>query len=70
MGLTQAVAWAMGDTRRKASCDHSLNEWLKQRLYALALGQELKRYSLYFELITVWPGLSRLIVLWPVWTPR
>ena len=40
MGLTKAVARAMGDTRRKASCDHSLNELLKQRIYALALGHE------------------------------
>ncbi len=40
MGLTKAVARAMGDTRRKASCEHSLNELLKQRIYALALGHE------------------------------
>lgn len=40
MGLTQAVARALGDSRRQASCDHSLIELLKQRIFALALGYE------------------------------
>ena len=40
MGLTQAVARAIGDTRRRASCDHSLLELLQQRIYGLALGYE------------------------------
>ena len=40
MGLTQAVARAIADTRRQASCNHSLLELLKQRIYALALGYE------------------------------
>ena len=40
MGLTQAVARAMGDTRRRASCDHSQEELLKQRIYGLTLGYE------------------------------
>jgi hypothetical protein len=40
MGVTRAVARAIGDTRRKASCDHSLLELLKQRIYCLALGYE------------------------------
>ena len=40
LGLTQAVAGALGDTRRGASCNHSLVELLKQRIYALALGYE------------------------------
>lgn len=40
MGLTQAVARAMVDSRRQASCDHSLLELLRQRVYALALGYE------------------------------
>lgn len=40
MGLTQAVAKALGDDRRKASCDHSLEELLKQRVYAITLGHE------------------------------
>lgn len=35
MGLTKAVARAMDDTRRKASCDHSLSELLRQRIYGL-----------------------------------
>ncbi len=40
MGLTQAVAKVIGDSRRQASCDHSLLELLRQRVYALALGYE------------------------------
>lgn len=40
MGLTRAVAQALADTPRKASCDHSLAELLRQRVYALALGYE------------------------------
>lgn len=40
MGLTEAVARAMADTRRKASCDHSLLELLRQRIYGLTLGYE------------------------------
>ncbi|MAU42156.1 MAG: IS1380 family transposase [Kordiimonas sp.] len=40
MGLTQAVSRVLADTRRQASCNHSLLELLKQRIYALALGYE------------------------------
>jgi len=40
MGLTRSVARALQDKRRKASCDHSLEELLKQRVYGLALGYE------------------------------
>lgn len=40
MGLTRSVARALADTRRKASCDHSQEELLKQRIYSLALGYE------------------------------
>ncbi len=40
VGLTRAVAQAMTDGRRRASCDHTLLELLKQRIYALALGYE------------------------------
>ena len=40
MGLTRSVARALQDNRRQASCDHSLEELLKQRIYALALGYE------------------------------
>ena len=39
-GLTAAVAKAIGDTRRQASCDHSLLQLLQQRVYALTLGYE------------------------------
>ncbi|RLA44708.1 MAG: hypothetical protein DRR06_09040 [Gammaproteobacteria bacterium] len=40
MSLTRSVARALTDSRRKASCDHSLEELIKQRVYALALGYE------------------------------
>ncbi len=40
MGLTRAVARAMADSRRKASCDHSLLSLLQQRVYGLTLGYE------------------------------
>ena len=40
MGLSRSVAKALADTRRQASCNHSLQELLKQRIYALALGYE------------------------------
>ena len=38
MGLSRSVAKALADTRRQASCNHSLQELLKQRIYAQALG--------------------------------
>lgn len=40
MGLTRRVARAFSDTRRKASCAHSIEALLRQRIYALALGYE------------------------------
>ncbi len=40
MELTRSVARVLQDSRRRASCDHSLEELLKQRIYALALGYE------------------------------
>ena len=40
MGLSRSVAKALADTRRQASCNYSLQELLKQRIYALALGYE------------------------------
>lgn len=40
MGLTRSVARALQDPRRKASCDHSQEELLQQRIYGLALGYE------------------------------
>ena len=46
MGLTQGVALAIADTWRQASCNHSLLEPLKRRIYALALGyQDLNDHS-------------------------
>ena len=38
--MTRAVARAISDTRRKASCDHSLIDLLQQRIYGLVLGYE------------------------------
>ena len=40
IGLTRAVAQAIRDPRRRASCDHTLDTLVRQRLYALALGYE------------------------------
>ncbi|MES0875448.1 IS1380 family transposase, partial [Sinimarinibacterium thermocellulolyticum] len=40
LGLTAAMAKALGDPRRRASCEHSLVTLLRQRVYALALGYE------------------------------
>jgi len=39
-GLSEAVARALGDPRRRASCAHDLPSVVRQRLYALALGYE------------------------------
>ncbi len=40
MGLSEAVAAALSDTRRLASCDHDLKNLIRQRLCAIALGYE------------------------------
>ncbi len=40
IGLSRRVARAIGDNRRQASCEYSLEALLKQRTYALALGYE------------------------------
>ena len=40
LGLTQRVARFFTDSRRKASCSHSIEAMLRQRIYALALGYE------------------------------
>lgn len=40
IGLTAAMAKAVGDSRRRASCEHSLVSLLRQRVYGLALGYE------------------------------
>ncbi len=40
LGLTEAIAKALGDPRRRASCTHDLPSLLRQRVYALALGYE------------------------------
>ena len=35
MGLTQAAAKVIGDSRRQASCEHSLLELLRQRVLSM-----------------------------------
>jgi hypothetical protein len=40
LGLSAAVASALNDPRRQASCQHDAVSLLRQRLYALALGYE------------------------------
>ncbi len=40
LGLTAAVAGALDDGRRKASCDHTLLALLRQRVFGIALGYE------------------------------
>jgi Transposase DDE domain group 1 len=40
IGLVSAMAKALGDPRRQASCDHRLSTLLRQRVFALALGYE------------------------------
>lgn len=40
LGLTAAIARALADPRRQASCDHDAVSLLRQRVYALALGYE------------------------------
>ena len=40
MGLTRAISRVLNDERRQASCDHSLLELIRQRIYGLALGYE------------------------------
>ena len=40
LGLTDRTAGSPADTRRKASCRHSLLTMVRQRVYALALGYE------------------------------
>ena len=40
LGLSEAVASVMPDSRRQASCEHNVLNLIQQRLYALALGYE------------------------------
>ncbi len=40
LGLSEAIAQALTDSRRQASCDHDVRSLLRQRLYAIALGYE------------------------------
>ena len=40
LGLTEAVAGALDDPRRQASCEHDGGSLLRQRVYAVAMGYE------------------------------
>ena len=40
LGLSEAVASVMPDSRRQASCEHNVLNLIQQRLYGLALGYE------------------------------
>ncbi len=40
LGLSGAIAHALSDPRRQASCDHDVPGLVRQRLYAIALGYE------------------------------
>lgn len=40
LGLTSDVSRVLSDSRRRASCEHTLRSLLRQRVYALALGYE------------------------------
>ena len=40
LGLTQAVAEALSDPRRRKSCAHDVRSLVRQRVYAVALGYE------------------------------
>jgi hypothetical protein len=40
LGLSEAIASALTDPRRQASCDHDVHALVRQRLYAIALGYE------------------------------
>ena len=40
IGLSQQIAQVIGDERRQASCEHSIEALIRQRVYGLALGYE------------------------------
>ena len=40
LGLSESAAKALGDKRRQRSCDHSVRDLLRQRVYAIGLGYE------------------------------
>ena len=68
LGLTRAIARALDDPRRQASCEHTLPERLMQRIYGLALGledlndhQEL-RHELYWFGLNLAPRLEKVRV--------
>ena len=58
LGLTAQAAEALEDPRRKASCEHSLVDLLRQRVYGIALGyedlndHETLRHDLAFQTAT------------------
>jgi Transposase DDE domain group 1 len=63
-GLTKRVAESLKDTRRKASCDHTLLDLLRQRVYALALGYEdLNDHDSLRKDLAIQTGLGRDVEL-------
>lgn len=63
-GLTKRVAASLRDVRRKASCNHSLRDLLKQRVYAIALGYEdLNDHDSLRKDLAVQTGLGRDVEL-------
>ncbi len=63
-GLTKRVAESLKDTRRKASCDHTLRDLLRQRVYAIALGYEdLNDHDSLRKDLAIQTGLGRDVEL-------
>ena len=63
-GLTKRVAQSLKDTRRKASCDHTLRDLVQQRVYAIALGYEdLNDHDSLRKDLAIQTGLGRDVEL-------
>jgi hypothetical protein len=64
LGLSEAVAQALGDGRRQASCWHDGVSLLRQRVYGLALGYEdLNDHQLLRRDLAIQTGVDRHEVL-------
>jgi hypothetical protein len=64
LGLSEAVAHALDDPRRQASCDHDGLSLLRQRVYALALGYEdLNDHQTLRQDLAIQTAVSRDAVL-------
>ena len=63
-GLTKRVAQNLKDTRRKASCDHTLHDLIKQRVFGIALGYEdLNDHDSLRKDLAIQTGLGRDVEL-------